>query len=106
MSRGGYREGAGRKSSWNNSETQLIRVPKVFATLLIHMARQLDRGEPLKLVAVEAEPDADSASDSYSHDRLNQIASEMIADPSLVTPLEDRELAKTILQAFIQRLIA
>jgi hypothetical protein len=42
MGRGGHRDGAGRKSGWNHSETQTIRVPKVFAAQLMNIARQLD----------------------------------------------------------------
>lgn len=47
MPRGGYREGAGRKGGWKNSETQVIRVPKVFAGQLLDVARRLDLGESL-----------------------------------------------------------
>ena len=50
MSRGGYREGAGRKGGWKNSETQVIRVPRIFAAQLLGIARRLDLGEPENLV--------------------------------------------------------
>lgn len=50
MPRGGHREGAGRKGGWRNSETQVIRVPKVFAAQLLDIARRLDLGEPENLV--------------------------------------------------------
>ena len=46
--RGGYRENAGRKSSWQHGETQTIRVPKVFAGQLIQIARRLDNGEEIE----------------------------------------------------------
>lgn len=45
MSRGGHREGAGRKGGWKNSETQVIRVPKVFVAQLMDIAKRLDLGE-------------------------------------------------------------
>lgn len=45
MSRGGHRQGAGRKGGWKNSETQVIRVPKIFAVQLLNIARRLDLGE-------------------------------------------------------------
>lgn len=45
--RGGHRDNAGRKSTWNNGDTQTIRVPKVFADQLIEIAKKLDRGQPL-----------------------------------------------------------
>ena len=43
--RGGYRENAGRKSSWHHSNTCTIRIPKPFAEQLIELARRLDNGE-------------------------------------------------------------
>lgn len=49
MGRGGHRDRAGRKSGWNHTETQTIRVPKIFAAQLIDMARRLDSGEPENL---------------------------------------------------------
>jgi hypothetical protein len=50
MPRGGHREGAGRKGGWKNSETQVIRVPKIFAAQLLDIARRLDLGEAENLV--------------------------------------------------------
>lgn len=49
MPRGGHREGAGRKGGWMNPETQVIRVPKIFAAQLLDIARRLDFGEPENL---------------------------------------------------------
>lgn len=43
--RGGYRENAGRKSSWNHKDTCTIRIPKPFAEQLVELARRLDNGE-------------------------------------------------------------
>ena len=45
MSRGGNREGAGRKGGWKNSETQVIRVPKILAAYILEYARKIDSGE-------------------------------------------------------------
>lgn len=53
MPRGGYREGAGRKGGWMNPETQVIRVPKIFAAQLLDIARRLDLGESENLVLSE-----------------------------------------------------
>ena len=50
MPRGGSRKGAGRKSAWNNKETTVIRVPKVFAEQLLGIAQRLDRGESIEFV--------------------------------------------------------
>lgn len=51
MPRGGHRENAGRKAGWKNSETQVIRVPKVFVPQLLKIAKDLDVGR-----AVESAP--------------------------------------------------
>lgn len=48
--RGGFREGAGRRSSWVNKETQTIRVPKIFAAQLLEIAKKLDEGEVIDFV--------------------------------------------------------
>ena len=45
MPRGGNREGAGRKGGWRNSETQVIRVPKILAAHILEYARKIDSGE-------------------------------------------------------------
>jgi hypothetical protein len=53
MSRGGHREGAGRKGGWKNSETQVIRVPKIFASQLLDIARNLDLGFQVTVISPE-----------------------------------------------------
>jgi len=42
---GGARPGAGRKSGWQHSETQTIRVPVALAEQVLAYARRLDAGE-------------------------------------------------------------
>lgn len=49
--RGGFREGAGRRSGWINKETQTIRVPKIFAAQLLEIAKKLDEGEVIDFVS-------------------------------------------------------
>lgn len=61
MPRGGRREKAGRKSGWVNSETQLIRVPKIFASRLIEIAKYLDQGHEVQFMAIEAPDNIDEA---------------------------------------------
>lgn len=51
MPRGGYRENSGRKSGWNHTDTQTIRVPKVYAAQLLEIARRLDNGESIESVS-------------------------------------------------------
>lgn len=57
--RGGYRENAGRKSSWNHGDTCTIRIPKSFASQLVQLARRLDNGEEI---------DTDTESKSWKND--------------------------------------
>ena len=47
--RGGRRENAGRKPTWNNKNTITIRVPKLIATQVMLLARRLDSGENIEL---------------------------------------------------------
>lgn len=50
MPRGGRREKAGRKSAWNHSETDVIRVPRAFIPQLLEIARRFDNGEIIDFV--------------------------------------------------------
>jgi hypothetical protein len=54
MSRGGKREGAGRKTTWASGrsieDTTVIRVPKEFASKLLEIAHKLDAGESIDFV--------------------------------------------------------
>lgn len=56
MPRGGYREKAGRPSTWKSgckfSETKLIRVPVAIADQLLEIAHRLDASESLDLVTI------------------------------------------------------
>ena len=47
--RGGRRENAGRKATWNNKDTITIRVPKVIAKQVMELAHRLDYGEDIEL---------------------------------------------------------
>lgn len=62
MGRGGKRKGAGRKSGWRHSETQTIRVPKIFAAQILEYARQLDAGND-----VLSQDSSDSETESNLH---------------------------------------
>ncbi len=42
MPRGGYRLGAGGKSTWSHGRTKVIRVPEALAEKLLEIARALD----------------------------------------------------------------
>lgn len=62
--RGGLRENAGRKSSWRHSETQTIRVPKVFALALMKLAHKLDSEETIDTDTKSNSEEFDSDTDS------------------------------------------
>jgi hypothetical protein len=47
--RGGRRENAGRKPTWNNKDTTTIRVPKLIATQVMELAHRLDSGKSIEL---------------------------------------------------------
>lgn len=51
MNRGGYRETAGRKTSWMSGckfkDTKLIRIPIVIADKLLRIAHRLDSNESI-----------------------------------------------------------
>ena len=55
--RGGRRENAGRKPTWNNKDTITIRVPKLIATQVMLLARRLDSGENIELDTESKFPD-------------------------------------------------
>lgn len=90
--RGGYRDNAGRKSSWKHSVTQTIRVPKVFAQQLVKLARQLDNGEAIDTVTKSKQGSTDNETDSKS------IASDIVTNSIL--PLKEALVqASAILKA-------
>ncbi|MEM6614111.1 MAG: hypothetical protein AAF652_18045 [Cyanobacteria bacterium P01_C01_bin.72] len=43
MPRGGYREGAGGKSTWRHGKTKVIRVPEALSEQILEYARTLDQ---------------------------------------------------------------
>jgi hypothetical protein len=95
MGRGGHREKAGRKSGWKHSETQTIRVPKVFAAQLLDYARRLDSGEDLELARSSPElkvlpsvshPDQIDIF-SYLSRSLDFETNSMVLDPEASLPL-------------------
>lgn len=47
MTRGGARQGAGRKSPWSSSETRAIRIPEYLADEVLAFAKKLDRERSL-----------------------------------------------------------
>lgn len=69
MPRGGCRENAGRKSTWSNSETKLIRVPVALAGQLLELAQKLDKGEAIDFVT-ESKPEPEV---TKSPDQINLV---------------------------------
>lgn len=61
MSCGGFRQGAGRKSTWASgctfNDTKLIRVPSKIATILLELAHKIDAGESIEEIFGNLTPD-------------------------------------------------
>jgi hypothetical protein len=112
MSRGGYREKAGRKSTWTSGcrfeDTKLIRVPAAIADKLLEIAHKIDDGEDIdsetkslknevELLRSQAIAQSDvkqlelieSDDTSYSLDSLIQKGKQIILNESLVR-IKDR----------------
>jgi hypothetical protein len=54
MPRGGYREGAGRKSEWvSSSKTTAIRIPSWMVDEILNTARKLDSTENIESIKNE-----------------------------------------------------
>lgn len=96
MPRGGHREGAGRKSTWNNRETIVIRVPKVFAKQLLQIAQKLDRGEQIEPVTkskskrIEKVTKSKRQSDSVTNSKVDQL--ELVTESEWLTTREAWEI--------------
>ena len=90
--RGGYRDNAGRKSSWKHSVTQTIRVPKVFAQQLVKLAHQLDNGEAI-------DTDTKSKQSSIDNDTDSKAAVSDIVTNSILPLKEALTQAQAILKA-------
>lgn len=67
-SRGGNREGAGRKSVWKSGETQTIRVPKVLVGHLMQIARTLDAGGTIEIITKSIQDTDDLITESKQRD--------------------------------------
>ena len=100
MSRGGYREGSGRKSGWNNRETTVIRVPKVFAEQLLQIAQKLDRGEQIEPITksnskrIGKVTKSKKRNNSVTQPKIDQLEFDTESKPK--DGLSGRELAKEL----------
>lgn len=97
--KGGYREGAGRKSSWSSGckfeDTKLIRVPTTIAEQVLEIAHKLDSEEQIDLVSKsknELVTDSDEQN-IYSQSDLIEKAKRIIYNPELVR-VKDRSTAR------------
>ncbi len=125
MPRGGRRENAGKKSTWESgrsfAETKVIRVPIEFTDQLLDMAHKLDAGESIEIVtnSNEATEELENLRDQIGklQDRLEQL--ELRLSESLLKEKRDRALrtlklgtsalqykaANKVLNVFIKSLI-
>lgn len=89
--RGGYREKAGRKSTWNHQETTLIRVPKALIPQIMEAARKIDAGEDL-------------LREQLSPDRLRKVMDEVMSDPQVTRSGKDKGAVRRTIDALLQKL--
>lgn len=106
MPRGGYRERAGRKSTWKSgcsfAETKLIRVPARIADKVLEFAHKLDSEESLDLVSNsnpsdELQPDEPE----INPDQLSLFGAVILSRPKyrevgVASGLSGRALAKRL----------
>ena len=85
--RGGRRENAGRKATWNHKDTITIRVPKVIATQVMEVARRVDCGEKIDFITKSISAAFDSVTDSKAAD-IETITKSI--------PVDDENLTKSI----------
>jgi uncharacterized protein YlxW (UPF0749 family) len=124
MPRGGRRENAGRRSTWDSgrgfSETKLIRVPTEFADQLLDLAHRFDAGESVETVtnSTEATKEVENLTEQIEtlQKHINYLESQLSS--SLLNEKRDRALAalnmgasaarykdaKKVLDAFIKNL--
>ena len=67
MARGGKREGAGGKSTWNHGKTKVIRVPEDLAEKILEITRILDTESSLDSVTL-------SKNDSVTESKVIDLA--------------------------------
>ena len=93
MSRGGERENAGRKPSWVNNDTTLIRIPKAIRDSLMTIAKKLDQGESVEIETksnqIEIESVTESNLDSVT-DSIKQIVDRYRKESDAATPKNTR----------------
>lgn len=96
MARGGRRDGAGRKSTWNHPETQTIRVPKIFVTQVLEYAKQLDSASAA-LPGKDPHEIADQSLEQMSlFEPDGSVLPYEFVSKSKLTPLRGIELAKRL----------
>lgn len=81
MPRGGFRENSGRKGGWQNAETKTIRVPKVFASRLLEIAKLLDSGASIEIVTESKLESIESVTKSKSE--TNTVPEAELADDAI-----------------------
>ena len=107
MSRGGKREGAGRKTSWASGvrfeDTSLVRIPNYLKTDLLHLAHRLDSGLKIDSVSKSKEQQIASLQErvaqlegelSEANSQLKQIQSSKNFSKSDLLKIRDRALGK------------
>jgi hypothetical protein len=98
MARGGYREKAGRKSTWVSGckfeQTKLIRVPIAISDRVLEIAHKLDNGESIDLVTESNnEIVTESEDTNYSQSELIEKGKQIVYDVTQVR-IKDRSAVR------------
>ena len=96
MTKGGYRENAGRKSEWlSPGATRPIRVPELLADQILEIARRLDRGESAQIKVAHDDQEINKLPDL---EKMIELANELI-----VSRKTKKQIAQEILSEFYQK---
>lgn len=97
--RGGYRDGAGRPSTWKTGPTMAVKIPIALKDRVIEYARQLDTQN---LSNSLIEPVLDNVTISKS--KLETIFSEILSDSVITRQGKDRGTVRKVLERLEERL--
>lgn len=92
--RGGYRLGAGGKSSWSHGKTKVIRVPEALAEKLLEIARALDTGVSLTKVTESKMVDLSGISIRAFRDGLGVYLADLLVAGYEIRPEKLAQTAK------------
>lgn len=97
MPRGGYREGAGRKSEWvSSSKTTAIRIPSWMVDEILNTARKLDEGKTEKSEGTNSDPKLNKIIKKWKEKSMGKVDSPRWKNLHLMIEEMERELNESI----------